>query len=285
MTKQATLDYGFPSFDLPKLNDTIERDPYDIPVLPGSQDRGEGCGQSIPHHCNACGHSFIVESSCMLRTCPACWRRWAAKEARAAALRTWAGTQMIAPRRTGRRLVHAVISFKDRNVPLPFLRKTAIKELKKHGLSGGLVIYHPFRQVDDHFVPDGYVHFHVIGLARGHIEPGSELDDYVFKVILDARRNDYRGFQRWREISATVFYLLTHCGILKGRHALTYYGELSYNQLSNGVIEAACPGLELKPELKHRCPSCHSFDIEPDWLIDYTDYQNQYVLDNRLKAG
>lgn len=284
MTKQSTLDIGLSRYGLSKLNGTAEPEYYDAPVLPGSQERGQGCGESIPHHCNDCGHTFILESSCLLRTCPSCWRKWAWKEARTASLRMWAGVSLIAPKRSNRRMLHAVISLVDNGRPVSHLRKQAIIIAKKHGLSGGLLIYHPFRHDGDSFCMDGYVHFHLVALARGDVQPGAQ-GDYVFKIIKDAIRHDYRGFQKWREVNACVFYLLTHCGILKGRHALTWYGELSYNQLSNGVLEARVPGLDLHPKYKQKCPHCHSFDIEPDWIIDYTDYANQYAIDNRLKAG
>lgn len=87
------------------------------------------------------------------------------------------------------------------------------------------------------------------------------------------------------EVRATVMYLLTHCGIIKGRHALTWFGELSYNQLSNGLLEAKIPGLDLHPKHKIKCPSCFGFDVEPDFITDYTDYAIPYYIDNRLKAG
>jgi len=240
--------------------------------LPGHGAPGNDCQQEIHMHCNHCGHTWIGTKSCMLRTCPHCWRKWAAKEARAAGLRMFGGVSMIAPRRTGRRIVHAVISFATTG-ELRTDRRQAMKLLKAHGISGGLIIYHPYRQDDDgKYIPQEHIHFHAIGLARGSIPPGAS-SQYFFKVILDAQNKDYRGFQSLTGLKACIFYLLTHCGIQRGHHAVTWFGELSYNALSNEKLFVAIPEIkaELEKEYPRRCPSCGSDDTEPDFIFDYLE--------------
>jgi len=240
--------------------------------LPGQGTPGPDCGHDVPMHCYHCGHAWVGRSSCMLRSCPNCWRKWAHGESRAAGLRMWAGCSMIAPKRTGRRIVHAVISF----IPLASLaesRKYAIKMLKHHGLSGGMLIFHPFRQDEEkEYVFQSHIHFHVIALARGAIFPGSA-GTYFFKVIQDAKNKDFRGFQDVCGIKACVFYLLTHCGIVEGRHALTWWGELSYNMLSNEKLFDAIPELKRQMDYRpgRRCPACGSDDVSPDYITDWTD--------------
>lgn len=241
--------------------------------LPGQGTPAPDCGHDIPMHCNHCGHTWVGKRSCMGRTCPNCWRKWAVKEARTAGLRMWAGTSMIAPKRTGRRIVHAVVSFITRGT-LSDDRKFAIKVAKAHGLSGGLAIFHPYRQDEDRrFVPQSHVHFHLVALARAGIAPGAS-EGYFFKIITDAKNNNYRGFQDVCGIKACIFYLLTHCGIIEGCHALTWWGELSYNMLSNEKLFDAHP--EVKREMEKvpvsRCPSCGSEDVEPDFIFDYTSH-------------
>lgn len=248
------------------------------PVLPGKGDAGPDCQESIRMHCNHCDAYFTITSSCMLRTCPHCFRKWAAKEARVSSMRIWSGVSIIAPRRTGRRIVHCVVSF-EASGDLTSQRKRALKELKRHGISGGMVIYHPFRDDGDGYVPDGYVHFHCIGLARGNISPGDN-PEVIFKVIIDARRKDYRGYRGPKEISCTVFYLLTHCGIVNGRHALTWFGELSYNALSNAVLVEKIPYMNevFNHKPKHRCPICGSDDVEHEYIMDWTAPCNPYYV-------
>lgn len=248
-------------------------------VLPGHGEPGADCGQEIPMHCNHCGHRWIGERSCMLRTCPNCWRKWAHKEAFSSGLRLWAGVSMIAPKRTGRRILHCVVSFLPSG-NMAEDRKRAIKIMKFHGVSGGLAIFHPFRQDDDGvFIPQSHVHYHIIGLARGAVFPGAS-GDYFFKVIKDAKHGDYRGFTEITGIKACVFYLLTHCGIVEGRHALTWFGELSYNMLSNQALYDAHP--EIKAQIDKvppkRCPVCGSDDTEPDFIYDWTE---QSIVDCR----
>ena len=189
-----------------------------------------------------------------------------------------------------------MLSFPDKGT-IEDQRKRAIQIAKKHGLPGGLMVYHPFRQdpVDFLFVPDGYVHFHMPSYAPGHIIPGgiaggveivilalekcSDLEDrdlnslvndlvvqevqesmsYVFKNVKHPDDGDFRGFQSLQEVQKTVFYLLTHCGILEGRHALTWWGEMSYNKLPTDELDANYEGRELycqSPGIK--CPFCGS---------------------------
>lgn len=269
-------------------NDTLVEVPAVTPpgpTLPGEGEPGGDCGQEVPYHCNHCNTSFKVTSSCMMRTCPNCWRKWAWKEARRAGLRMWSGCQLRVGSKYGYRILHIVVSLP--NGTLQRQRKAVMKICKEHGISGGLSIFHPFRQPGEEWIDDGYDHFHVIGLARGDVTPGGNDGEVIFKVIKDARRKDYRGFQRCLEIKSTIFYLLTHCGIIKGRSSVTWFGELSYNQLSNKAL------LEARPDMadtfnngpKRVCPCCGSDDIESDYITDWTDTQNPYFIDNRLKAG
>jgi len=257
--------------------------PEVIPSRPGQGLAGDGCGTEIPHYCNTCNHHFIVNSSCMMRECPNCYRKWASKLAKKEALRMWAGSQLRTGTKKGFRIVHCVISIPHED-DLPQLRKTARKTAKAHGITGGLFIWHPMRKPDDQWIQDGYDHFHCIGLARGKIlfNPKGSKTDIVFKVIQDARRNDLRGFQRCAEIKCCIFYLLTHCGIIKGRSAVVWFGELSYNQLSTDALIQAIPELHdaFKGKPKRLCPNCHSEDIEPAYYTDWTDGMNPQIVEN-----
>lgn len=250
-------------------------------VLPGHGEIGAGCGSSIAMHCNHCGHSYTLKSSCMRRSCPHCGEKWARREARIASERLWAGANLImhgTPRRAGYRVVHCVVSMNDQDDDINDQRTKANVVLKRHGIAGGLMIYHPFRKDDQDkaFVPDGHVHFHVIGIAPGNIQAGGLPSDNgaVFKVIKDARRGDFRGLHECGEVRSLAFYQLTHCGILEGKHALTWFGTLSYNAISNKTLDMSYPGYieRLTTPPPKRCPTCGSEDVEPDWIWDRTAY-------------
>jgi len=241
-------------------------------VLPGHGPAGPECGNDIAMHCNHCGHTWVGKRSCMLRTCPNCWRAWARNEARASSLRLWSGIGMIAPRH-GRRIIHAVVSFRSCGNYTED-RHRAVKIFKEHGLSGGIMLFHPFRQDDDGiFIPQDHIHYHVVALVWGSVSPSVPGLDYFFKFIRDADRGDYRGLKTMAECRRLIHYLLTHTGIVEGRHALTWWGELSYNQLSNGKLYEHYPGLQDQIERKpiSRCPKCGSDDCEPDFIPDWTD--------------
>jgi hypothetical protein len=203
----------------------------------------------------------------MMRECPVCWKKWASKESKVASWRFWTGAKYVSYRRMiGRRearKIHCVVSFPARH-GIDWQRKKALRIIKRHGLIGGLMVYHPFRQDEgDDFVPDGYVHFHVLALAQGDIPPGGTDGGAIFKHIPHPDGH-CRGFQSVDEVRACTFYLLTHCGILEGRHALTWWGAMSYNQLPVGTLDANYEGRELYcRSLGHACPSCGSMNTEP----------------------
>ena len=235
-------------------------------TLPGHGQPGTDCGEPVAHFCNACGHSFWVKRSCVLRECPNCFEKWAWREASRSSWRAWTGTQDRFWRFGVRaRLVHCVLSVRYEEQQLSELRDQARHVLKKHGIVGGLLVFHPFRQDDDgQFANDGTVHFHVIGLAPGDITPGGESESVVFKVVPDAKHDDYRGFRRHRELRQCIQYLLSHCGVVQGRHTVTWFGELSYNKLSQQSLEDAHPeAVEAMERVRSvRCPECGSYDTE-----------------------
>jgi hypothetical protein len=221
----------------------------------------------------------------MKRGCPSCYQKWASHEGKVSATRLWISGYSIArgkPFKRGFRVLHCVVSLPQGDYNEN--RDKARKICKRHGLLGGLMVWHPFRQDDDkQYVPDGYEHYHVIGLARGDVKPGGmSLDGKaIFKVIPDAKRGDYRGFMRSRDVKNCIRYLLTHCGILEGRHSLTWWGVMSYNSMSNAKLDLEFPGVMSRvKEFKRRCKFCGSEDIEYAFYIDRTSYPWDYVVND-----
>ena len=249
-------------------------------VLPGHGDSSPDCGEIIKFQCNKCGAVFDVESSCMMRECPRCYQKWASKEAKESSARYWMGSRLLS-RSEGRdwrtrRILHVVISFRDLGEDLHDLRSRARMIAKNHGVVGGCMIEHPWRKGEDNqYVPDGYIHFHVFSLVFGDLKPGSEFEPWgaIFKVVPDARRNDFNGFRKARELRDAIRYALTHAGIRKGRHALTWFGELSYNMMSNKRLDDAFPGvLDRVKSWERKCPRCGSTDVEELEGWDYTSW-------------
>ena len=245
-------------------------------VLPGHGDSGPDCGEAVACHCNHCGKSFWALRSCLLRTCPGCYTKWASKEAQAASWRVWMGMQKLYWQYgIAARLMHCVGSIRFTGQTLQECRDQIMMIFRAHGLMGGLLVFHPFRKDDGQYEMDGTVHFHGIVAAVDDIKPGSTEayeEGVFFKVIPDPKRGGYGGFKRLREVKKCIFYLLTHCGLIEGRHSVTWYGTMSYNKLSQKVLEAEHPEAiaamnEIHPS---RCPYCGSTETEPCFVYDRT---------------
>jgi len=185
-------------------------------VLPGQGRRSEDCGDGVAYHCNSCGQPFWTKSSCMQRTCPDCYEKWASKEARIASKRaSWAAkclrTRNLALGIVKRpRLVHVVVSVRDRGT-VEDLRREAYTIAKAHGITGGPAVFHPFRKdkYDGKYTLQDCVHFHIVGFAPGDIPAGgSDVDIESAFEYLNGRMVDlpllfmeHRGMTDWAEVS------------------------------------------------------------------------------------
>ncbi len=231
--------------------------------LPGHGVHGMYCGQSMVFQCQDCGQPFWAENHCQERQCPDCYEDWAREQGRAAGERLWYGARIVADRQNYRRyrVVHCQASWpagpEDHDIAV--VRERARKIMKEHGIRGGLLILHPWRQDDqDKFVQDGYIHVHCIGIADGEIKAGDG-KNYIFKHIPNPKTGDFRGIRRCRDVAAAVRYLLTHAAIVKSRHSLTWFGVLSYNALPNERILEEFPQVRPDPErIGPQCPCCGS---------------------------
>ena len=109
------------------------------------------------------------------------------------------------------------------------MRKEVYKILKNLNAKGGCLIPHPFRaykqkQLDGNFKSLWYprIHFHVVGFGwLGNTAENYRKSGWVVKNK-GVRESNY----------GTIRYILSHAGIKKGFHTLTYFGDLSYSKLS-----------------------------------------------------
>ncbi len=183
------------------------------------------------------------------RLCPQCSRRWAFKEAKRAAWRL-AHVQKrkvygrVAPR-------HVVISFAEGQgeeltvAGYDDLFGRAWAVLRRMGIRGGVAMVHPWRRtVEDYsdlqgrliysrWFPGPHVHFLAWGLLDLKRQPGN-----AFVRVIDDKQE--------RSETATLAYLLDHCGVVERKHALRWLGVASYNK---------CPGVPKYPK-EVSCPLC-----------------------------
>ena len=169
------------------------------------------------------------------------------------------------------RLVHVMISVVDVIENIDAVRATARKIARRHGLAGGLLIPHHIRT--DKYAKygdagDGTIHVHVVGVAFNLTRGGYDFDaagnPVIFKHIPDDEYHDYRGMRSGRAAGRVIQYLLSHCAIIEGKHALTWFGSLGYRTGLSKNLEDSFPGcLEDADELTAKCPVCGNRRTEP----------------------
>jgi len=219
---------------------TIEQDGWHLPATKDSRD---DCGKwltkgclDVPAHAKTehKGKVFIktFQKSCYRADCEVCFKKWMARESNKAARRIEKYEKL-----SHQPAKHIVVS-----VPSWFyyygvkeLRKEAYRILKQVNCIGGTLIFHPFRYHKDskswYYSP----HFHVIGF--GWIVKAEELYRKGGWIVKNKGVRD--------SIFATFYYQLSHAGVKKGFHTLTWFGDLSYSKLK----------VEKEPD-SSLCPLC-----------------------------
>lgn len=156
-------------------------------------------------------------------------------------------------RRRKARIHHAIVSY---DIEIPDSRK-AYKELcrdayglaKQAGISGGCIVFHPWRESRDTAAYDVVgPHFHIFGLGDW-IKPSTEVVPYGTNIVFKRVKHfDARQIDPWE-------YVLTHCGIMEGTHAVVWFGCLAYNKMPRGDLESAAYEKSTRTPL---CPYCGS---------------------------
>jgi hypothetical protein len=230
--------------------------------------RFRGCLNVAGHHQaldrEQNGKAFVqaYRRSCGRKECPICRESWAGLEAGRVEFRLsyYAGKW--------RQPIHVSVN------PDPILwgmdfadmRSKAYKVLKRVGIVGGSMIYHPFRQNVSKkwfFSP----HFHVIGYGWHN---GFHVAGWVVKN---------HGVRK--SVHATVMYQLSHAGVHKYFHTVTWFGELSYNKLKAPILveeKPKCPlcGLELVPLIYVGEGKVPPPIEEGDYFLDSCDWIEHY---------
>lgn len=178
-------------------------------------------------------------------------------------------------------------------------RQNVYKHAEMIGLTGGVVIFHPFRVKSEYKKPlydavkaagligglwagihanalnkaswDEYTyfapHFHVIGYFPQIAMKSNvfhERTGWVYKSI---------GYNKERNVFKTARYLFTHCAVIEGKQACTYFGVASYNKTTVEII---------KEKTFKKCPNCGS---ENYYLIECGDYRYDRFLQGLKPAA
>jgi len=221
---------------------TIEQDGWHLPATDDAHDwcgkwQTKGCLNVLAHqHTERKGKVFIktYQKSCFRASCEVCYKKWMGRESNKATRRIEKYEKL-----SGEPAKHIIISVPSwlYNESVKTLRKKAYVILKKVNCNGGTLIFHPFRYKKEiqrwYFSP----HFHVIGF--GWITRTEEIYHQNGWIVKNKGLRD--------SVFATFYYQLSHAGIKKGYHTLTWFGDLSYSKLK---VES-----EPNPNV---CPLCYA---------------------------
>jgi len=213
--------------------------------LPATKDTRDDCGKwftkgclnvGAHHNTEFSGKVFIksFQKSCYRADCEICYRKWMARESNKA-------TRRIEKyeKQSGNPAKHIIVSppLWKHYLPIKDLRKEAYKILKDIGSVGGSLIFHPFRYDKNskrwYYSP----HFHIIGF--GWLVGTAETYQKSGWVVKNKGVRD--------STFATFYYQLSHAGVRRGNHTVTWFGDLSYSKLK----------VEQEPNL-NECPLCQA---------------------------
>jgi len=205
----------------------------------------KGCFNVAGHeHTEAHGKGFVksFQKQCYRASCDKCASSWISRESNKSSSRLEHYQNM-----TGEKSKHIIVSPPVwlLDMPISELRKEAYKVLKNLNAKGGCLIAHPFRAYKQTML-DGKIksvwfpriHFHVVGF--GWINHGLVVENYKKSgwIVKDKGERD--------SIYGTIRYILSHAGIKKRYHTLTWFGDLSYSKLSMPKYE----------NVSNLCPYC-----------------------------
>lgn len=221
--------------------------------LPGHGVAYHDCGETLIFGCldvekhvqakldgkDVVGKIFVDmrKRSCVRAECPVCYEKWAGK---GASQIEWVFENF----KMRRRPIHYVVSVPRSlwHVPLIKLRTKAQALAKKTNFWGGCCIPHPFREIclfcgshkdfltkrcescgAEKFLWYFSPHFHMIGFGwiHGHkVKEISEETGWVFRNL---------GVRE--SVGATALYQLSHCGVHKNHHSVTWFGIMARNKM------------------------------------------------------
>ncbi len=224
----------------------IEHDGWRLPATQEPHDwcgiwKTMGCLNSESHEKFGYGKRVYVKQfqrSCYRGSCKTCYRKWIAREANKATKRinTYSELSKEEP-------IHVVLSVPvlQYDIPVPILRKRMSVIIQEINLKGALIIFHPFKfhpkTRQFYYAP----HFHLVGFG------------YMQNIAQTFSK--YGWFIKYLGVRESVFqtisYLMSHCGIRKGNHTVTWIGRLSYSKLK---VEKELP--------LTKCPCCGEKFIE-----------------------
>jgi len=181
----------------------------------------EGCLNTKEHERLGKGKRVYIKQyqrSCYRASCKTCYLRWIARQANNATRRIEQYTK-----NHGGKPIHLILSIppSQHHLPVKLLRERMSQILKIAEFEGGAVIFHPFRLNKKTSQWYTWPHFHLLGFGS-HQKIVQAFGKYGWYIKEAGERES---------VFQTFCYILSHCGVRKGCHILTWFGDLSYSKL------------------------------------------------------
>lgn len=212
--------------------------------LPATEEPHPWCGQFQTKGClNVKAHAKLgfgnkvwirhYPRSCFRPVCKICFKKWIGRQASRATQRI----EEYIRQNKGKKPFHVFFSPPEnlRNIPYKKLKKYVNAIIKEAGIEGGGLIFHPFRFNKNTRNWYWSPHFHLVCFGS-------------FRKLeaVFGWRKWYVGNMGFRKsVFHTFHYLLSHCGIRKGNHSVTWLKGLSYCKLK----------VEINTDFD-KCPCC-----------------------------
>ena len=195
-----------------------------------------GCINADLHTSLGKGNFVYVKQfrrSCYRAKCTSCYTNWIARQANVSTRRI-----EVYSEKSKQKPIHLIlgIPISQQSLPVKLLRQRVSHILKLTNIQGAAVVFHPFRFSKKYNKWYSSPHFHLVGFGK-YSDIENAFGKYGWYVKNKGTRNS---------VFQTFCYLLSHCGILKGHHTVTWFGDLSYSKLK----------VEKEPRIT-KCPICN----------------------------
>jgi hypothetical protein len=284
--QESLYKYQFPASKQSKVSEYIEEHQFltnwinvehDGWRLPATKEphywcgiwKSVGCLNADYHQNLGYGRRVYVKQfqrSCYRGACRTCYQKWIARESNKATRRINTYSEL-----SKEKPIHLLLSIpvKQYSMPLSVLRKKISVIIKDIKLKGALIVFHPFRfnskERKFYYAP----HFHLVGFG------------YPFGILEAFGKHGWfiKNLGIRESVFQTISYLMSHCGIRKRTHTVTWIGRLSYSKLK----------VEKEPPNTH-CPCCGEKFVEiyctgydpvvpPDKMYEgLVDFENWYPV-------
>lgn len=214
-------------------------------ILPGMGEPSPRCGEYYPDAvCPECGEVHFGTHACGRRECPHDWGVWSRDAAMRATVRLQA-FRYTQPDNWRRQVTHAVYAPPEGTVQTIRAFKDMVRDAyrlaKEKGMRGGLAVPHGYRVMewaqeefrdakkngdedaqagvwrwvrenDTDWREQAYwsPHVHIVGFTTPDMDPGTDEDEGVWKVIRSLDRFGLRDEDGYEDVYGTVRYLLSH---------------------------------------------------------------------------